>query len=408
MEGLVWITYGFFQRFHLLMFEVLKSRMKFQYLMNILEYFLTKSLHPKMKIKFKPCSSYFGDGAAQSQADTSTITSDYSPSPHQTTPTPQSDMRECSYTSVQLSHPPTVTTLNFCAYLVGKPMGCHTYLLPQLPSSHFTDPSDCIVLCSSILGPTLFTNEDQAIDGIDVAQPTCTIIHEEYDWASKHEPMLKDDLLLSLPPPLFPDISNHFVISDFPCVNPSTNASMPGHSYNTPDVSPWFQAKRTNISLRIHLTFHLPFPEMQRVKILSSHIPLYMIHQIMRMPTNILNFFIMVFVIFVLLHLIMILIHLLLIFLSCWSLMIYLFMKWKPHRLSRHFSLRWWLCQARTVLRSVPLLIENFWNTHGSSSPICMHWGSIQHIDFASSTGVTWSHHSCTRGIIHNKHTCKA
>jgi len=31
---------------------------------------LTKSLYPKMKLKFKPHSTYFGDGVSQSQVDT--------------------------------------------------------------------------------------------------------------------------------------------------------------------------------------------------------------------------------------------------------------------------------------------------------------------------------------------------
>lgn len=171
----------FSQRFRLFMFEALKSQMKFQYLMDIFQYFLTKSLCPKMKLKFKPRSTYFGDGAAQLQVDTIAITSDHPPSPHQTTPPPQSDVGEHVHMFVQLSHPPTLTTLNICTYLVGKPMGCHTHLLPQPPSLRFSDPSDCTVLCSSVLDSTPIGNEDRAINGVDVAQQTCFVIHEEYD-----------------------------------------------------------------------------------------------------------------------------------------------------------------------------------------------------------------------------------
>lgn len=33
-------------------------------------------------------------------------------------------------------------------------------------------------------------------------------------------------------------------------------------------------------------------------------------------------------------------------------------MKWKHRKLSRHFSLTWWLCQVLAVLRSIPLQIK--------------------------------------------------
>ena len=86
-------------------------------------------------------------------------------------------------------------------------------------------------------------------------------------------------------------------------------------------------AERKNQSLKIHLIFHLVFLEMKRVNILTSHLPLYIIHEIMRMPTNTLNVMIMVIVIFVLLHLIKISIHSMLICLSHWYFMIYLLTK---------------------------------------------------------------------------------
>jgi len=54
-------------------------------------------------------------------------------------------------------------------------------VLPQHPSSSYVYPPDFVVLCSSILDSTLVVNEDQAIDGFGVAQPTCTVINEEYD-----------------------------------------------------------------------------------------------------------------------------------------------------------------------------------------------------------------------------------
>lgn len=51
-----------------------------------------------------------------------------------------------------------------------------------------------------------------------------------------HEPVMKDDLLLFAPPPLFPDIFSDSTISDFPYVNPSMNAYTSNHSQNTLDV----------------------------------------------------------------------------------------------------------------------------------------------------------------------------
>lgn len=59
-----------------------------------------------------------------------------------------------------------------------------------------------------------------------------------------------------------------------------------------------------------------------------------------------------------LIHLIMILIHSLSIFLSHWPLTINILMKWKPLKLSRHFSVSRWLCQVLATLSLVPLLIR--------------------------------------------------
>ena len=79
-------------------------------------------------------------------------------------------MEEHAHTSIQLSHPLTITTLNFYGDLVGKPMGCHTHLLPQPSSPCSVDPPDFTVLCFSIMDSTPIVNEDQAINKVDVAQ----------------------------------------------------------------------------------------------------------------------------------------------------------------------------------------------------------------------------------------------
>ena len=81
-------------------------------------------------------------------------------------------MGEHAHTSIQLSHLPIITSLNFRADLVMKPMGCHMHLLPQSPSSRSADPLDCIVFCSSILDFTPVINEDEATNRVGVAKPT--------------------------------------------------------------------------------------------------------------------------------------------------------------------------------------------------------------------------------------------
>jgi len=108
--------------------------------MDRFEYFLTKSVNPKKKLKLKARSTYFSDGSAQSQTNTIDVTSECPLSPHLTTPPPKSDVGEHAHTSVQLSHPPNITSLNFRADLVVNPMGCHMHLLPQPLSLCFVDP----------------------------------------------------------------------------------------------------------------------------------------------------------------------------------------------------------------------------------------------------------------------------
>jgi len=167
-----------------------------------------------------------------------TITSDCPPSPHQTSPPLQSDARDHAYTSVQLSHPPNIISLNFHVDLVVSPSSCHTHFVAQPLSSHSVVPPYDIVFSSSILDFTLVGNEDQATDRVGVAQPTCTIIHEEYDWELEHQHSAKDDPLLSEPPPFFPDICGEPAIHDSACVSLSTDAPIVDHSQDTPDINP--------------------------------------------------------------------------------------------------------------------------------------------------------------------------
>lgn len=118
------------------------------------------------------------------------------------------------------------------------------YFIPQPPSSYYHYPLDCTLLCSSRLDSIVVVNEDQAIDKVCVAQPTCSAIHEEYDSDIRHQPLAKDELLLYEPPPLFPNIPLDFDIprdSSIPnltSVSPSVDAPNVDHSHNTSNVSP--------------------------------------------------------------------------------------------------------------------------------------------------------------------------
>lgn len=156
--------------------------------------------------------------------DTVVVTSDSPLSPHQTTPPLQSDARVLARTSVQISYPPNIILLNFCTDLVVSPLSYHMNFVPQPPSSYSYDPSDDDVLCSSIPDSTLVVNEDQAINEVSVSQPTCIVIHQEYDQELDHRHLAKDDSLMFEPPPFFPDIFSEPAIHDFTCVSLSMHA----------------------------------------------------------------------------------------------------------------------------------------------------------------------------------------
>lgn len=186
-----------------------------------------------------------------------TVTSDYSSSPHQIAPPLHSDTGEETHISVQLPHPSNITLLNFCVDLVVSPLICHMHFVPQSSFSYSNDT----ILCFSIMDSTLVLNEYQAIDGVGTAQPTCTIIHEEYDRDLEHQHLAKDDSLLYEPPMFFPNIFGKPAIHD-------------SHVYLHLQMHPFFIIRRThqksvhhlkteriNYSLKIHFIFHLPFLE---------------------------------------------------------------------------------------------------------------------------------------------------
>ena len=153
--------------------------MKFSYLWDRFKYFLKKSARPKRKLEIKPRSTFFIDGVAQSHVDADTISTDYLPPSHSTAPPLPNDVEDHAHTPVHPSHSPNITSLNFHVDLVVSPLSCHMHFFSQPSSLYSANPPNDTVFFSSIPDSTLVVNEDQAIDGVGVSQPTCAIIHEE-------------------------------------------------------------------------------------------------------------------------------------------------------------------------------------------------------------------------------------
>ena len=83
-------------------------------------------------------------------------------------------------------------------------------------------------------------NKEQPTDGVGVAQPTCVVIHEEYEWELEHQQLVKDDSLLSDPPPFLPSFFGEPSIHDFVCVSSFTDAPIFYHSQDSLYASPSF------------------------------------------------------------------------------------------------------------------------------------------------------------------------
>jgi len=90
-------------------------------------------------------------------------------------------------------------------------------------------------------------NEEQPTNGVVVAQPTCAVIHEEYEWELEHQHLVKDDSLLSEPPPFIPNLFGEPAIHDFSCVSSSTDAPIVDHSQDSSDVSPSFDNREDKL-----------------------------------------------------------------------------------------------------------------------------------------------------------------
>lgn len=142
-------------------------------------------------------------------------------------------MGEHAHTFFELSHPPTPPALDIYVDLVCKPAGYHMDLLPQPLSLCSIDPPNSTVLCSSIRSSSRVVNEDQVIDGVDVVQPTYTIIHDGFVWESKEEPMVNDESLPSIPHQLYLNIPYDPTTIDFPCADPFSDVSTSDRSHDT-------------------------------------------------------------------------------------------------------------------------------------------------------------------------------
>ena len=229
-------------------------------------------------------------------------------------------MGEVTNLYFKLSPSPNPSALDICVDVNCKPIGCHIEFFSQTPSFHSVDPPDFGILCSSIPDFACDVHEDQVVDGVGFKQLTCVVIFYEYVWEAEAELGVKDDLLLSGPRLLYLDNFCDLSIFDLSCENSFPYVSIFNHSQDIWDVNLSFDCGEDKYFLFV------------------SHMPLCMIRQIMRMLMYISNFLIVAVMISSILNLITMLIHWLLIFLSHRSLMIYLLKKWKPRKLSRHFS----------------------------------------------------------------------
>jgi len=150
--------------------------------------------------------------------------------------------------------------------------------VPQPAYSHLAVPLDDTILFSSILDSKLVVNKEQAIDGVGVAQPTCIVIHEEYEWELEHQHLEKDDSLPSEPPLLFPNIFGELAIHDFTCVSPSTDAPIVDHSQGRLDVGPSFDNGEDKSFIENSLDLSSAFFGNTEDEFFTFHLPLYLVH----------------------------------------------------------------------------------------------------------------------------------
>lgn len=138
-------------------------------------------------------------------------------------------------------------------------MGCHKHLLPQPRSLHFVNPLDCTVMCSSILDSILIVNKDQAIDELMLHnQPALSFTKSMTKRLSMNPWWSITSFCLRLLC-FFLTSLVIFFISDYPCVNPSMDASTSSHSQNTPNVIPSFDSREDKSFIENPLDFSSTF-----------------------------------------------------------------------------------------------------------------------------------------------------
>ena len=108
---------------------------------------------------------------------------------------------------------------------------------PQPSSFGSFGPSSFGLLYSFVSDLTCDVHQDQFLERVGVEKPTCAIIFYEYVWESEEEFGVKDDLLLSAPHPLYPNIFHGSAISILSCETLFRNFSTSDHLQNTWDAS---------------------------------------------------------------------------------------------------------------------------------------------------------------------------
>jgi len=162
-----------------------------------------------------------------------TVIDDTSFAPCQTTIALQDEVEEVTNPSVEPSPPLTPPSLDIYASLDCKPVGCHVDLFSQSLSSRSIDPTDFGVLHSSISNSTCDVHKHQVVDRVGVEKPTNVIIFYEYVWEYEEEITVNDDLLLSAPHPLYPDVFYGPTISELSCENSLLDVSTSDNSQAT-------------------------------------------------------------------------------------------------------------------------------------------------------------------------------
>ena len=202
-------------RFVHLCFEYQKYEVDWMLLVAIFQYIIHISENPHELESFEPLPTYLCVTTSKSVVNKVVVPSDPSPSSHQMNLVLEVVVGKVGNSSVELPpSSPTPHTQNFSTSLDHQFNDCDEVLSPCPSSFGPSNPPDCDVLCSPISNLTCDVQEDQALDGVGVEQPTSDIIHNDYvgEPRAEQESATKDDSLSSAPLLHHPDISHDSVI----------------------------------------------------------------------------------------------------------------------------------------------------------------------------------------------------